>query len=578
MKTGAKIIIEGLQREGVETIFGYPGGSVLPIYDELYDSSLQHILVRHEQAAAHAADGYARASGRVGVCLATSGPGACNLVTGIATAYMDSIPVVAFTGQVPTTLLGNDAFQESDITGITMPITKHNYLVKNSHDLGRVMMEAFYIARTGRPGPVLVDLPKDVCTASVDEREIFPDEVKLPGYQPTVKGHAKQINKAVQLIEQAERPVIYAGGGIISAEASSELVELADCTGIPVTTTLLGLGAIPCDHPLNLGMLGMHGTEYANYAVTESDLLIAVGVRFDDRVTGKVQTFAPHATVIHIDVDPAEIGKNKKVDVPIVGNAKHVLRGMVTALKKKPSIRLWQEKIRTWKGKHPLRYQTDGCLRPQFIIQQLSSLLDGKGIIVSEVGQNQMWTAQYYCFRRPRSWLTSGGLGTMGYGFPAAIGAHFARPDELVFDISGDGSFQMNIQELGTVAQYKIPVKVAILNNMYLGMVRQWQELFYDRRYSYTELPPLEFVKIANAYGIDGMKVETCDEVLPALKTAAETEGPFILDFRIEREENVFPMVPAGAAINEMIGGHPKREEISPPAFSRKGAVTGGPR
>jgi acetolactate synthase-1/2/3 large subunit len=578
MKTGAKIIIEGLQREGVETIFGYPGGSVLPIYDELYDSSLQHILVRHEQAAAHAADGYARASGRVGVCLATSGPGACNLVTGIATAYMDSIPVVAFTGQVPTTLLGNDAFQESDITGITMPITKHNYLVKNPHDLGKVMMEAFYIARTGRPGPVLVDLPKDVCTASVDERGIFPEEVKLPGYQPTMRGHAKQITKAVQLIEQAERPVIYAGGGIISAEASPELVELAECAGIPVTTTLLGLGAIPCDHPLNLGMLGMHGTEYANYAVTESDLLIAIGVRFDDRVTGKVQTFAPHAIVIHIDVDPAEIGKNKKVDVPIVGNAKHVLRAMITSLKKKPSIRLWQEKIHTWKGKHPLRYQTDGCLRPQFIIQQLSSLLDGKGIIVSEVGQNQMWTAQYYCFRRPRSWLTSGGLGTMGYGFPAAIGAHFARPDELVFDISGDGSFQMNIQELGTVAQYRIPVKVAILNNMYLGMVRQWQELFYDRRYSYTELPPLEFVKIANAYGIDGMKVETCDDVLPALKTAAETEGPFIMDFRIEREENVFPMVPAGAAINEMIGGHPRSEEISPPAPYRKGAVTGGPR
>jgi acetolactate synthase-1/2/3 large subunit len=576
MKTGAKIIIEGLEREGVRTIFGYPGGSVLPIYDELYDSSLQHILVRHEQAAAHAADGYARASGLVGVCLATSGPGACNLVTGIATAYMDSIPVVAFTGQVPTTLLGNDAFQESDITGITMPITKHNYLVKNPGELGRVLREAFYIARTGRPGPVLVDLPKDVCTATVEEQGAFPEEVKLRGYQPTVRGHAKQITRAVQLIEQAERPVIYAGGGIISAEASSELVELAELAGIPVTTTLLGLGGIPCDHPLNLGMLGMHGTEYANYAVTESDLLLAIGVRFDDRVTGKVQTFAPHATVIHIDVDPAEIGKNKKVDVPIVGNAKHVLRAMITALKKKPATGHWLEKIRTWKGKHPLRYQVDGSLRPQFVIQQLSNLLDGKGIIVSEVGQNQMWTAQYYCFRRPRSWLTSGGLGTMGYGFPAAIGAHFACPDEIVFDISGDGSFQMNIQELGTVAQYHIPVKVAILNNMYLGMVRQWQELFYDRRYSFTELPPLEFVKIAQAYGIDGMKVESSDEVLPALKAAIDTDGPFILDFRIEREENVFPMVPAGAAINEMIGGHPKSEETSPPVSSLKGAVSGG--
>jgi acetolactate synthase-1/2/3 large subunit len=353
-------------------------------------------------------------------------------------------------------------------------------------------------------------------------------------------------------------------------------VELAELAGIPVTTTLLGLGSIPCDHPLNLGMLGMHGTEYANYAVTESDLLIAIGARFDDRVTGKVQTFAPHASIIHIDVDPAEIGKNKKVDVPIVGNAKQVLRGMITSLKKRSSTGQWLEKIQIWKERHPLRYRSDGCLRPQYIIQQLSDLLRGEGIIVSEVGQNQMWTAQYFCFRKPRSWLTSGGLGTMGYGFPAAIGAHFARPEEAVFDIAGDGSFQMNIQELGTVAQYKIPVKVAILNNMYLGMVRQWQELFYDRRYSFTELPPLEFVKIANAYGIDGIKVETCEEVLPALKTALETEGPFILDFRIEREENVFPMVPAGAAINEMIGGHSKQEESVVPLSPVRGAMSGG--
>jgi acetolactate synthase-1/2/3 large subunit len=489
---------------------------------------------------------------------------------------MDSIPVVALTGQVPTTLLGNDAFQESDITGITMPITKHNYLVKNARDLGRVLQEAFYIARTGRPGPVLVDLPKDVCTAQLEDKAIFPDEVRLRGYQPTLRGHAKQIAKAVQLLETAERPVIYAGGGIISSECSSELVELAELAGIPVTTTLLGLGSIPCDHPLNLGMLGMHGTEYANYAVTESDLLIAIGARFDDRVTGKVQTFAPHASIIHIDVDPAEIGKNKKVDVPIVGNAKQVLRGMITSLKKRSSTGQWLEKIQIWKERHPLRYRSDGCLRPQYIIQQLSDLLRGEGIIVSEVGQNQMWTAQYFCFRKPRSWLTSGGLGTMGYGFPAAIGAHFARPEEAVFDIAGDGSFQMNIQELGTVAQYKIPVKVAILNNMYLGMVRQWQELFYDRRYSFTELPPLEFVKIANAYGIDGIKVETCEEVLPALKTALETEGPFILDFRIEREENVFPMVPAGAAINEMIGGHSKQEESVVPLSPVRGAMSGG--
>ncbi len=553
MKSGAKILIEGLQREGVETIFGYPGGGVLPIYDELYSAPIRHILVRHEQAAAHAADGFARASGRVGVCLATSGPGACNLVTGIATAYMDSVPIVALTGQVPTNLLGNDAFQEADISGITLPITKHSYLVKDAKDLSRVIREAFYIARTGRPGPVLIDLPKDVSTNEVED---VPPEgpVSLRGYQPTVKGHARQIEKALALIEKAERPVIYAGGGIIASNASSELVELAERFLIPVTTTLMGIGCIPCDHPLNLGMLGMHGTEYANYAITECDLLVAIGARFDDRVTGKVSTFAPQAKIIHIDVDPAEIGKNKLIDVPIVGDARSVLQAMLHKAKK-GAREDWVEKIRLWKKKHPLRYKDDGKLRPQFIIRELSDILKGEGIIVSEVGQNQMWTAQWYCFRRPRSWITSGGLGTMGYGFPAAMGAHFARPDEVVFDIAGDGSFQMNIQELGTVSHNRIPVKVAILNNRFLGMVRQWQELFYDRRYSYTELPPVDFVKIAGAYGVDGMKVESVDEVREALKTAIATEGPFVLDFRIEREENVFPMVPAGAAINEMITG-----------------------
>lgn len=557
MKTGAKILIEGLKREGVDTIFGYPGGAVLPIYDELYDDpSIRHILVRHEQAAAHAADGYARASGSVGVCLATSGPGACNLVTGIATAYMDSIPIVAMTGQVPTTMLGNDAFQEADITGITLPITKHNYLVKRTADLGRVVGEAFYIARTGRPGPVLIDLPKDVCTTQVDDKDVFPKEISIRSYQPTYKGHTKQIQKAIEMIAKAERPIIYAGGGIITSGASLELVELAERMGIPVTSTLLGLGCIPCDHPLNLGMLGMHGTEYANYAVTECDLLIAIGARFDDRVTGKIQTFAPHAAIIHIDVDPAEIGKNKKIDVPIVGDAKNVLKAMLNQIKKSRENEKWLDQVRAWKKKHPLRYKDDGCLRPQYIIKHLSDILKGNAIIVSEVGQNQMWTAQYFCFRKPRTWLTSGGLGTMGYGFPAAIGASFAKPDEIVFDIAGDGSFQMNIQELATVAQNNVPVKVAILNNIYLGMVRQWQELFYDRRYSYTELTPIDFAKIAAAYGIDGMKVESCDDVIPALKTAIETDGPFIIDFRIEREENVFPMVPAGAAINEMIGGH----------------------
>ena len=558
MKTGAKILIESLQREGVETIFGYPGGSVLPIYDELYDSPLRHILVRHEQAAAHAADGYARASGRVGVCLATSGPGACNLVTGIATAYMDSVPVVAITGQVPTTMLGNDAFQESDIQGITMPITKHNYLVKDTADIARVVKEAFFIAGTGRQGPVLIDLPKDVNTRSIKD-PIVPDKVSLRGYNPTYKGHTRQIDKALEMINLAERPLIYAGGGVISSNASGELVALATQLGIPVTTTLMGIGCIPCDHPLNLGMLGMHGTEYANFAVTESDLLIAIGARFDDRVTGKIDTFAAHAKIIHIDIDPAEIGKNKRVDIPIVGDVKSVLKDMLASMKKKGACEAWQKKIKHWKQHHPLRYgKDDGCLHPQFIIQQMSELLQGNAVIVSEVGQNQMWAAQYFCFRQPRTWITSGGLGTMGYGFPAAMGAHFARPDVPVFDVAGDGSIQMNIQEMGTVAHYKIPVKIAILNNMYLGMVRQWQELFYDRRYSYTELPPVEFVKIANAYGIEGVKVEASEDVMPALKAAIDCDGPFVMDFRVEREENVFPMVPAGAAINEMIGGHPR--------------------
>jgi acetolactate synthase-1/2/3 large subunit len=557
MKTGAKILVESLQREGVEIIFGYPGGVVLPIYDELYDSSLRHILVRHEQAAAHAADGYARASGRVGVCLATSGPGACNLVTGIATAYMDSIPIVALTGQVPTNLLGNDAFQESDITGITMPITKHNYLVKNTADLGRVIKEAFYIAGTGRPGPVLIDIPKDVSTNSVKASPV-PDKVTLRGYNPTYHGHKRQIEKALQMIAVAQRPVIYAGGGVISSNASAELVDFATQLGIPITTTLMGIGCIPGDHPLNLGMLGMHGTEYANFAITESDLLFSIGVRFDDRVTGKVDSFAPHAKIIHIDIDPAEIGKNKRIDVPIVGDVKAVLNDMLLALKKSDITEAWLKKIKHWRQHHPLKCPDDGRLHPQFVIRQMSELLAGDAIIVSEVGQNQMWTAQHYCFKNPRTWITSGGLGTMGYGLPAAMGAHFARPDLPVFDVAGDGSIQMNIQEFGTIAHNKIPVKIAILNNRFLGMVRQWQELFYDRRYSFTELPPVEFVKIANAYGIEGVKVETPEDVMPALKASLDCDGPFVMDFRIEREENVFPMVPAGAAINEMIGGHPR--------------------
>ncbi|NLM31015.1 MAG: biosynthetic-type acetolactate synthase large subunit, partial [Methanomicrobiales archaeon] len=466
------------------------------------------------------------------------------------------VPVVAFTGQVPTGMLGNDAFQESDITGITMPVTKHNYLVKDAGDLDRVVQEAFYIARTGRPGPVLVDIPKDVTNGPVKNGPPLPEKVSLRGYQPTYEGHVRQIDKALDLIVEAERPLIYAGGGVVLSGASAELLEFAEAAAIPVTTTLMGLGAVPSDHPLSLGMLGMHGTQTANYAVTGCDLLIAIGARFDDRVTGKIETFAPGAAVIHIDIDPAEIGKNKVVDVPIVGDTKAVLQALLRRMKKRGDTVDWMTRISTWKAQYPLSYREDDRLRPQYVIRELSDLLQGEGIIASEVGQNQMWAALYYCFKKPRTWITSGGLGTMGYGFPAAIGAHFARPDLPVVDIAGDGSFQMNIQELGTVAHYKIPVKVVILNNMYLGMVRQWQELFYDRRYAYTELPPVDFVRIANAYGVEGIMVDEKEDVREALKTALATDGPYVLDFRIEREENVFPMVPAGAAINEMIGVH----------------------
>lgn len=556
MKTGAKILVESLLHEGVNTIFGYPGGTVLPIYDELYDSPLRHILVRHEQAAIHAADGYARASGRVGVCLATSGPGACNLVTGIATAYMDSVPVVAITGQVPTTLLGNDAFQESDITGITLPITKHSYLLNNVRDVGKTVHEAFYIAGTGRMGPVLIDVPKDVQTDVVNEPEAVPEKVSIRGYQPTVRGHPKQIEKAVGMISGAERPLIYAGGGVIASGGDAELIRLAETLMIPVTTTLMGLGAIPSHHPLNLGMLGMHGTQSANYAVTECDLLIAIGARFDDRVTGKLESFAPNAQIIHIDIDPAEIGKNKAVDLPIVGDVGHVLREINKKLTKKTVQGLWNGRIAEWKQQSGEKKVLDtSILTPQYVVRTLSDILDGAGIIVTEVGQNQMWAAQHFSFTRPRQWISSGGLGTMGYGFPAAIGASIACPDEAVIDIAGDGSFQMNIQELATVVQYNIPVKVMILNNQYLGMVRQWQELFYDRRYSYTEMPSVDFVGIAKAYGVPGMCVTDPADVGDAIQTSLAHDGPYVLDFRIEREENVMPMVPAGAAINEMILG-----------------------
>ncbi|MDD1701670.1 MAG: biosynthetic-type acetolactate synthase large subunit [Methanoregula sp.] len=559
MKSGAKILIGEIERQGVSTLFGYPGATVLPIYDELWSSHLTHILVRHEPAAAHAADGYARASGRTGVCVATSGPGACNLVTGIATAYMDSSPVVAITGQVPTTLLGNDAFQEADITGIMMPVTKHGYLVRRTEDLRGVIREAFHLAGTGRKGPVLVDIPKDVSANCIEDDEdsgrscpgIFP---VLRGYRPQCEGHRQQVQKAARAIAASERPLIYAGGGIIAAGASGDLVRLAGRLNAPVTTTLMALGAVPFDHPLFLGMPGMHGTPAANYAIHECDLLLAVGVRFDDRVTGNILEFAPHARVVHIDIDPAEIGKNHAVDIPIVGDAGDVLRQLFAFFPKDRAAGAWNRRITEWKTSHPLRYRKDGLLHPQFVIKTLSDLTRGKAVIVSDVGQHQMWTARHYGFCHPRNWITSGGLGTMGFALPAAIGAQLARPGEQIISIAGDGGFQMNIQELATIAQYRLPVKMIVLNNRFLGMVRQWQELFCDRRYSCTELPQTDFSAIAKAYGIDAVRVESCDEVLPVLREALLANGPVLVDCIIEREDNVYPMVPAGAGIHEMLG------------------------
>lgn len=548
--TGGEILVESLKKEGVDTIFGYPGGAVLPIYDALYDADIQHILTRHEQAAAHAADGYARATGRPGVCIATSGPGATNLVTGIATAFMDSSPLVAFTGQVPTPLIGRDSFQEADITGITLPITKHNYLVKDVRELARTVKEAFYIATTGRPGPVLVDIPRDVSGAQCEYVE--PGPVELPGYRPVVDPDPEQVLAAARLIATAERPVIYAGGGVVSSGASEELRRLAELIMAPVTTTLMGIGGFPGNHPLSLGMLGMHGTRYANYAVCECDLLIAVGARFDDRVTGKVETFAPEAKIIHIDVDPAEMGKNVRVDVAVIGDVRRVLQALLKVLEV-ASHPAWIEKIDRWRKEYPLSYEEDG-LKPQFIIRELYHLTQGEARITTEVGQNQMWTAQFYTFTRPRSFISSGGLGTMGFGFPAAIGVQVACPEEVVFDIAGDGSIQMNIQELATAVSYDLPVNVAIMNNGFLGMVRQWQELFFRRRYSYTELYNPDFVRVAEAYGAEGIRVTKPAEVRPALEQAIASPKPVFIDFIIDREENVMPMVPPGESLRKMLG------------------------
>jgi acetolactate synthase I/II/III large subunit len=567
---GAQIFFESLKRENVEVIFGFPGGSVLDVYHEMPNADLRHILVRHEQGAAHMADGYARASGRVGVCLVTSGPGATNTVTGVATANMDSVPIVVFTGQVPTPMIGDDAFQEVDIIGITRPCTKHSYLVRDVNDLARTIKEAFYLARTGRPGPIVVDLPKDMLQAQAEFR--YPRRVDLPGYRPTLEAHMGQIKRAHELIKKAKRPLIYAGGGVIHSDAHEELRQFAELLQIPVTTTLMGLGGFPATvkeksgrrtlHPLWLGMLGMHGTYRANMAVTHSDLLITVGARFDDRVTGKVSGFAPKAQIIHIDVDPTSIGKVVEAHIPIVGDCKNALQKLMVMAEEDPVKGLvemrfpWLDQIRQWEAAHPLQYeQGTEVIKPQFVVEKIYELSQGDAIITTEVGQNQMWAAQFYHFNRPRTLLTSGGLGTMGYGFPAAIGAQAAFPDRLVVDIAGDGSIQMNIQEVITAVCNDLPVKVAILRNQYLGMVRQWQELFYECNYCGTCLEGItpDFVKLAEAYGAVGLRATRPEEVEPVLREAFAVKRPVLMDFVVAPEEGVYPMVPAGKTINEML-------------------------
>jgi len=559
--SGARIVCESLVREGVDVIFGYPGGAVINMYDVLPDYDLRHVLVRHEQCAAHAADGYARATGKVGVCFATSGPGATNLVTGIATAHMDSSPVVAITGQVPSAFIGKDAFQEVDITGITLPITKHNYLVTDVRELPTVMKEAFHIARTGRPGPVLIDIAKD--TQQAETEFTYPETVNLAGYKPTVLGHEGQIRQAAQIINEAERPVLFAGNGVKLANAQRQLRELVEKARIPVVTTLLGIGAFPRTHPLCLGMSGMHGEAYANHAIQHADLIIAVGMRFSDRVTGKVRTFAPRARVIHIDVDPAEVGKNVRVDLPVVGDVRHVLESLNPRIDdaEHPA---WLAQIDGWRQESEerdiLNRETD-LLLPPYVMRQIWYATHGDAIMVSDVGQNQMWEAQYYLHDKHRGLLTSGGLGTMGFALPAAIGAQIGRPGEEVWATVGDGGIQMNIQELATVVQEGLPLKIAIINNGYLGMVRQWQQMFFGRRYSGTPISGPDYVKLAGAYGITGLRVTAKNDVAAVLERARQIDGPVLIDFHVEGEENVYPMVPAGGSISEMLRRPVESEE-----------------
>ncbi len=553
--TGAEIIIKAFEHEGVDTVFGFPGGKVLALYDKLYTSPIRHILVRHEQCAAHAAEGYARATGKPGVCIATSGPGATNLVTGIADAYMDSIPIIALTGQCPTNLIGSDAFQEADITGITLPIVKHSWLVKDVNMLAGIVRSAFHIATTGRPGPVLIDLPQDIAGATAEFE--YPPPISLRGYHVPQEADPDLVDRAAKAIGQAKKPVIYAGGGVISSGAAAELRELAERARIPVTTTLLGKGGFPETHPLSLGMLGMHGTKYANYAISYSDLIIAAGARFDDRITGKLDEFAPHAKIIHIDIDPAEIGKNVRVHYPLIGDVKLVLKELLMRLEV-PENEEWLTQVGEWKAVHPLTYDRhDGTLKPQYVVEKIWEITNGEAIITTEVGQNQMWAAQYYKSPTPRSFISSGGLGTMGFGLPAAVGAQAGCPDKVVFDIAGDGSVQMTSQELATAVAYDLPIKIAILNNGYLGMVRQWQELMCERRYSQTDLNvgTPDFVKLAEAYGAVGLRVVSPEEVVPALEQALAVPKPVVIDFLVNREENVFPFVLPGAPLTKMLGG-----------------------
>jgi len=551
-RAGAQIIVDTLIDLGVDTMFGYTGGVVLPLFDRLYDAPIRFINPRHEQGGCHMADGYARAGGKVGVVVTTSGPGACNLVTGLATAMMDSVPVVALTGQVRTELIGNDAFQEADTTGITRPVTKYNCIVKDVKDLERTIREAFHIASTGRPGPVLIDLPVDVQVArlSTDHRVAM----DLPGYRIKDKGHKRQISMVAAAINESQQPVLYVGGGIISANASEELRALAQKAHIPVTMTLLGLGSFDQNKPESLDMLGMHGAAYANYAVQECDLLIAVGARFDDRVTGKIKMFAPNARIIHIDIDPCSISKNVRADIPVVGDAKVILAELVKEVQSRQR-KQWFNKIAEWKKKFPFRYDDNGpAIKPQYVVEEIWRQTEGKAVVSTGVGQNQMWAAQFYKFSRPRQLISSGGLGRMGFGLPAAIGAQIARPDETVIDIDGDHSFNMTMTELRTAVEYKLPIKVCILNNGYMGMVRQWQELFYGRRYSKTFLSNPDYATVARALGAVGITVEKKADVPKAVEQMLKEQEPCVVDFKVEREENVWPMVPAGKSLSEMDG------------------------